>query len=95
LFRTKGTRALMKHIQNFLGFVEQRQLPKVLCFYFHPWEFIPCKKTYRYGEAAVTPQRFITKGCGAKAIKEFGLLIDTLKDMGAEFVTAADLADLF
>ncbi len=95
LFRTKGTKALMKHVESYLGFVAKKNLPPVLCFYFHPWEFVPCKRTYRYGESAVTPKRFITKGCGAKAIKEFDILIDRLKDLGAEFVTAADLGVLY
>lgn len=95
LFRTKGAKALMKHVDGYLGFVKEKDLPAVLCFYFHPWEFIPCKRTYRYGESAVTPQRFITKGCGAKAIREFDALIDILKDLGAEFMKAADLAALY
>jgi hypothetical protein len=91
LFRTKGAKALMLHVENYLGFVGKRGLPAVLCFYFHPWEFVPSKKTYRYGEAAVTPKRFITKGCGRHALREFAELIDRLKDKGALFVRAADL----
>lgn len=95
LFRTKGAKALMRHIESYLGFVERKGLPAVLCFYFHPWEFIPCKRTYRYGESAVTPQRFITKGCGPRATAQFSLLIDSLKDLGAEFMTAAELGRMF
>lgn len=95
LFRTKGAKALMAHIENYLGFVRERDLPAVLCFYFHPWEFIPCKRTYRYGESAVTPKRFITKGCGEHALREFSALIDRLKDRGAAFVRAADLHGMY
>lgn len=94
LFRTKGAKALMKHVESYLGFVRAKSLPAVLCFYFHPWEFIPCKRTYRYGEAAVTPKRFITKGCGKKAALEFSELVDRLYDMGASFLRAADIYQL-
>ena len=92
LFRTKGAKQLFKKVESYVSFVQEKDLPAVLCFYFHPWEFIQCKKTYRYGEAAVTPQRFITKGCGQKAIKELSVLIDMLKDLGAEFKTAENFA---
>ena len=85
LFRTEGAEALMKHIQSFVDFVKNRGLPVVLCFYFHPWEFIPIKESYHYGEGTVTPDRFITEGCGKKALLELSILIDRLKDMGAEF----------
>lgn len=95
LFRTKGAKALMSHVQSYVDFAKGRGLPVVLCFYFHPWEFIECKRTYKYGEAAVTPQRFITKGCGKKAIKEIDILIDLLKDIGGEFYSAKKFADLY
>ena len=95
LFRTKGAKALMTHVNSYIKFVREKQLPVVLCFYFHPWEFIKCKKTYRYGESAVTPQRFITKGCGNKAINEMNRLIEILKDIGGEFVSAEHYADIF
>lgn len=92
LFRTKGAKQLFERIENYISFVQGKGMPAVLCFYFHPWEFVQCKKTYRYGEASVTPNRFITKGCGKKAIREFEILIDMLIEMKAEFKTAAELA---
>lgn len=95
LFRTKGAKQLMRHIDSYLHFVREKGAPAVLCFYFHPWEFIPCKRTYRYGESAVSPKRFITKGCGSRALREFSALIDRLKDKGAAFMRAADLFDLY
>ena len=52
-------------------------------------------RTYRYGEAAVTPQRFITKGCGKNAVKELSSLIDSLKELGGEFVSAKDLREVY
>jgi len=94
LFRTKGAKALMTHVHSYIDFVREKELPAVLCFYFHPWEFIKCKRTYRYGEAAVTPQRFITKGSGEKAIREMDKLIDMLKDIGGEFFSADNYADI-
>lgn len=95
LFRTKGAKELMEHVKSFIEFVRKRGLPAVLCFYFHPWEFTPCKKTYRYGEAEVTPLGFITEGCGQKAIKEFSLLIDYIKDIGGEFYCAERFAKIW
>ena len=88
LFRTEGTDALMVHIENFLDFIDKRNLPAVLCFYFHPWEFIQVKKRYHYGEGAVIPDAFITKNCGKKALREFSRLIDMLKAMGGTFYRA-------
>lgn len=88
LFRTKSAEALMEHIENFLKFVKLRNLPPVLCFYFHPWEFIKMKRKFHYGEGTVIPDKIITEGCGIKAYRELGILIDLLKDIGGEFHTA-------
>lgn len=92
LFRTEGTKALMKHINNYIKFIKNKDLPIVLCFYFHPWEFIEVKEKYHYGEGAVIPDSFITKGCGEKATRELSILIDELKAMGAEFYRADEFA---
>jgi peptidoglycan/xylan/chitin deacetylase (PgdA/CDA1 family) len=93
LFRTKGADALMKRVNGFIKFMRDHELPVVLCFYFHPWEFIPIRKSYKYGECTVTPDRFITLNCGDKAMEEFGILIDRLKDLGAEFHRADAFAE--
>lgn len=92
LFRTQGTDALMDRIDGFVQLLQSKNLPVVLCFYFHPWEFIPIRESYHYGEATVTPDRFLTLGCGDKAMKEFSLLIDRLKDIGATFHRADEFA---
>ncbi|MCU6709627.1 polysaccharide deacetylase family protein [Paenibacillus sp. J5C_2022] len=92
LFRTQGADALMKHIDGFLRFLKERQLPMVLCFYFHPWEFVPIQESYHYGEATVIPDRFLTLGCGDKAMREFSILIDRLKDRGSTFHRADEFA---
>lgn len=93
LFRTESADALMEHINNFLKFVRDRNLPSVLCFYFHPWEFIDVKESYHYGEGTVIPDKFITEGCGEKALKELSNLIDRLKDLGAEFYRADEFTE--
>ena len=85
LFRTVGADKLMERIDSFIRFVRSKDLPVVLCFYFHPWEFIPLKETYHFGECSITPDPFITQGCGDYAMEQFELLIDRLLDMGAKF----------
>jgi len=95
LFRTKSADELMIRIDSFVKFLRERNLPVVLCFYFHPWEFIPIQESYHYGEATVTPDRFLTLGCGEKAMSEFSILIDRLKGMGAAFHRADDFAALW
>lgn len=94
LFRTKGTPELMLHIDNFLAFVRRRDIPPVLCFYFHPWEFIPMKKSFHFGECTVMPDAFITEGCGDKALGELGSLIDRLKAIGGNFYRADELGKM-
>ncbi|HHW47444.1 MAG TPA: polysaccharide deacetylase family protein [Clostridiaceae bacterium] len=91
LFRTQGADALIKHIENFLLFLEQKGIPPVLCFYFHPWEFIPMERSFHFGECTVIPDAFITEGCGEKACNELKALIKYLKGMGAEFYRADEL----
>lgn len=92
LFRTKGADELMKRVEGFIQFMRSKGQPVVLCFYFHPWEFIPIQESYKYGECTVTPDRFITLNCGDKAMSEFGLLIDRLLDLGAVFHRADEFA---
>ncbi len=92
LFRTKGAEYLMKRSMDFASFAGAKGLPVVLCYYIHPWEFIPCKKSYNFGEATVIPDEFITFGCGDIAIKELERLIVLLKEQGASFKTAAEIA---
>ena len=86
LFRTKGAEYFMDKIKKFKTYSD------VICLYIHPWEFIPAKKEYNFGEATVIPDEFITYGCGDIAIKELNKLIELLKVEGAEFVTAKELA---
>jgi len=93
LFRTKNADALMERIEAYIRFVSERNLPVVLCFYFHPWEFIPCKTQYMFGEGGSCVQEFLVQGTGEKAKREFSRLIDMLLGMNARFVTAKQIAE--
>jgi len=92
MFRTKSAAALMEHIDNFIGYVRERGLPVVLCFYFHPWEFMPMPTRMHYGEGAVEPDFFLVENCGDYAFEQFTILVDLLKERGAEFKTAKQVA---
>lgn len=94
-FRTKGADFMLDKIKGFVNFVRQKDLPAVVCLYIHPWEFIPCKKSYYFGEATVIPDEFIIKNTGDKAITELKKLIKGLKAIGAEFNTAKEIAQMW
>ena len=92
LYRTESARALLKHIDGFVEYVLAENLPVVLCFYFHPWEFIEQPKSFTYGEGTVIPFEFITKNCGAYAREQLEKLIEILLRMKARFYSAEHLA---
>lgn len=92
LFRTKSAAALMEHVDNFIGYVQERGMPVVLCFYFHPWEFMPMPTRMHYGEGAVEPDYFLVQNCGDYALEQFALLMDMLLERGAKFKTARQIA---
>ena len=93
-FRTEGAEFVMNKIQGFIDFVKSKGLPPFVCLYIHPWEFIPAEKSYHFGEATVTPDEFITKGCGDTAIREMNRLLELLTLSGAEFITAKECAQI-
>ena len=94
LFRTEGAAALMVHIDNMLDFYQKKGLPAVICLYLHPWEFYEMPQgLIHYGEGAVLPDPFITKNCGKVALLELERLIKTLKERGAVFQRAFELAE--
>jgi peptidoglycan-N-acetylglucosamine deacetylase len=96
LFRTEAADKLMVHIDNMLECWRQRNLPAVLCFYMHPWEFHEMPQgLIHYGEGAVLPDPFIVKNCGEVAVRELARLIAMLKECGAEFSSARDLAQQY
>jgi peptidoglycan-N-acetylglucosamine deacetylase len=92
LFRTESADALMVHIDSFIDYVAARGLPVVLCFYFHPWEFLPMPTRLHYGEGAVEPDYFLVENCGEYALEQFSVLVDRLLARGAAFRTARQVA---
>jgi peptidoglycan/xylan/chitin deacetylase (PgdA/CDA1 family) len=95
LFRTEGAAYLLKRIESFLAFCEQKGVPRCVSFYMHPWEFHPMESSFHFGEATVIPDAFITRNCGQGALNELAVLIDRLQEMGARFCTARELAGIF
>ena len=95
IYRTKGHKLLLKHVDNFIGVLSKNNLPKVLCFYFHPWEFHEMKESYHYGEGTVIPDRFITSNCGKIAAMEFEEVLKGLKERGCSFYTAEGLSGVW
>ena len=93
LFRTKSAKALLEKVDSFIDYVKKHKQRPVLCFYFHPWEFHEMPQgAIDYGEASVLPQPFIVKNCGKKAQEEFDNLCIGLKERGARFATAKEIA---
>jgi len=93
LFRTDGAAKLMVHIDNMLKLYHQKNLPAVLCFYMHPWEFHEMPSgLIHYGEGSVLPDPFIIKNCGQVAVQELDRLIVMLKERGAVFAQATEMA---
>jgi peptidoglycan-N-acetylglucosamine deacetylase len=95
LFRTLGGEYLLQRSLSFLNFCDDLDVPRVLAYYIHPWEFWPMDKSYNFGEATVIPEDFITMNCGEKALVELKELIKGLLAIDATFVTAYDLTGLF
>ncbi len=92
LFRTESAHALLEHIDNFVGYVRARGLQPVLCFYFHPWEFVPQPESMYIGEGTVVPDPFIIKNCGDYALEQMAILLDELLGRGCQFLTCQQLA---
>ena len=95
LFRTKGSAYMLERAREFVDFCDQRQVPCVLAFYLHPWEFWPMERSYHFGEATVIPDEFITMNCGEVALAELDALICGLAGLDTVFVTANRLTTIF
>ena len=93
LFRTESAAALLAHVDNYVAFVRAQAVPPVLCFYFHPWEFVPIAESMYLGEGTVIPDPFLIKNCGPYALEQFGLLVEGLQERGAEFTTCREMAE--
>ncbi len=88
LFRTENAAALIEHIIRYDQYCEGLGIPALLCFYFHPWEFVPMKERYDYGEAVVLPYEMLIKNCGDQALRELKELLLFLKGSNARFIRA-------
>jgi len=93
-FRTEGAENLMIHIENHIKYVSSKGLPVVLCFYFHPWEFVemPRGPIRVSPEGCVLPEEYLIKNCGDYALMQLEKLVDYLKSRRAEFLEARELA---
>ena len=45
-----------------------------------------------FGEGGVFPDPFIVKNCGEYALEQFDILLEGLRNRGAKFTTAAQIA---
>ncbi len=94
LFRTRSAGSLMRKVNSFIKHVGGKGVRPVLCFYFHPWEFHEMPQgALEFGEAKVTPKKFIVKNCGDYACGQFDRLCLELKKAGARFATCKEIAD--
>ena len=78
LFRLKGADYLFQRILSFEKFVDEQNIPAVLCFYFHPWEFVECKRYNTFGEGGVWIRDFFIGKTGEVARREFDKLCGLL-----------------
>ncbi|MGI6696576.1 MAG: polysaccharide deacetylase family protein [Christensenellales bacterium] len=95
LFRTEGAEEVLRRIDSFIDFCQQRNERQCVCLYIHPWEFWPMEESYNFGEATVIPDPFITKNCGDVALTEMGKLIDGMLKRNFLFKTAKQLTKVF
>jgi peptidoglycan/xylan/chitin deacetylase (PgdA/CDA1 family) len=92
LFRTGDGSGIYRCVESFLRSGAERRARPVLCFYFHPWEFVAVRDRYDFGEASVMPYPFLTENCGEAALGLLGRLIDALLARGCRFLRADELA---
>ena len=95
LFRTESAEYQMERVRSYQKFMWDKGLPAVICFYFHPWEFEPCKTEYHYGEGGVTVDEFIVKGTGDYATQQFDKLCDMIKDEGMTVMRIDEFTDMW
>ena len=92
LFRTEGADAFMEHVHGYARFCEMKKTTPFICLYMHPWEFHPMPEgPLHYGEGSVTPDPFIIKNCGPRAVEQLDRLIEKMKAFGSQFTQAKDV----
>jgi len=95
ILRNKDAKFLMEQVNNFIEHVHGKDLPAVVCFYFHPWEFVKLPKSFDSEEGTVIPKYFLIENCGEYALKELKILIELCKSIGGKFITAENMARNF
>jgi hypothetical protein len=93
LYRTESAEALLRHIDGYAGYCQERGVEPFLCFYLHPWEFHPMPaEPIHYGEATVIPDPFLVRNCGPYAVEQLDALVEALLVRGTRFVQAREAA---
>lgn len=95
ILRTEGADKLLARIKKHINYVRDRGHSVVLCFYFHPWEFVemPTGPIRCSPEGSVVPDEYLIRNCGDYASEQLGKMIEDLKALGAIFMRAKELAE--
>jgi len=94
LFRTEDAEALLRHVDAFVRYCEDRDVEPFLCFYFHPWEFDDMPQgEIHYGEGAVRPDPFLVENCGVYAAEQLNRVLSGLCARNATFHQAREMAE--
>lgn len=91
-FRTKGAKTFLASIKRVITLMHSKRNLAVLCFYFHPWEFVPMPSKLKTPEATVYLSEVTYKNCGDYALSEFEKLTLALQSQGATFMSMKDFA---
>lgn len=94
-YRTINAEAVMVHVHSFVNYFRERNLPIIICFYLHPWEFAHIPSRFRSMEGYTCPDEYLYKNTGAYALKELEKLLNYLKKEKAVFITAKEIAQNF
>lgn len=64
----------------------------LLCVYLHPWEFVEMPRIIETSEASISLKPFLHQNCGSFTVKALDEFIGIVKDGGADFATAKEIA---
>lgn len=65
----------------------------VVCFYMHPWEFVPMPGSIKTDEAHIDFIEVLWKNTGDYACRQLERLIAGLVERGSDFVSMKDYAE--
>jgi len=92
-FRTEGAETLLKGIDRMTKLMHRKSDEAVLCFYMHPWEFIPMPRSIKTAEASISFKEFLWKNTGNYACRQLDKLIRGLVDRGSEIMSMKEYAE--